>query len=89
MKSVRLLYDVLLYGLLESVKQSVEYIFEGGQALICNPPYNFHQIAWMSNSDHDYLSLQDMSNFTKVRINLMDVKAQGNLFCSVLRQNIV
>lgn len=36
MNSVCLLYEVALHGLLETLKQSSENIFEGVQAIICN-----------------------------------------------------
>lgn len=57
MESVFLVPNVQFHGPADSVEQSGEHIFQEVQALVCNPPYNWYQIASLSNSGHEFLSL--------------------------------
>lgn len=47
----------------EPVVQSGGDFFEPVQAVIRIPPYNSRQVTELSNLDHDFLSLQDSSQF--------------------------
>lgn len=62
-KSACLVYDVPFLRLLEAVEQSNEDIFQGVQAGIYDPPYSTPRNAELSNSENDWLIVQDMSHF--------------------------
>lgn len=55
------MYDGPVYGLLEALEQSSEDIFEGVKAVICNPPCNSIWNERLKILEHDFLSLQYMS----------------------------
>lgn len=84
MKSVCLVYDVLFLGLMDTGKKSCEDMFEELQALMCDAPYNTCQIAELSSSEKDRLSVQNMSHFVKFQSALMDVGLhEHQFFCAV------
>lgn len=66
LKSVRMVSKVQLQRLLEAVNQSSEDIIEGVHVVLCDTPYSTRRIAVLPNSEHDRLSLQDMSHFVEV-----------------------
>lgn len=71
-------------GCLEDVLHFGEDIFEIVQTVIGNRAYNACRILELSNSKHSTLSLQDMSQFLKALVVVMDVKSHGHLCCSVM-----
>lgn len=50
--------------------------------MTCDPPHNLRRIAALSNLEHYFLSLQDMSLFSEVVSAVRDVGGHGP--CSAL-----
>lgn len=63
MKSARLLYDTPFQVVLEGGRESVAYIFEGKQAVVCVPVYNIRLTVKLSSTGHGPLHLPDMGHF--------------------------
>lgn len=55
----------------EAVKLSFEDELEGVQAAVCDALYKTCQIVELSNSEHDWLGMQDMSYFVGLLPELM------------------
>lgn len=53
MISTSQMYNVSFQRLLEVMEIFSKDIFEGVQAVICDPPYITHWIVELSNSEHD------------------------------------
>lgn len=52
--------------------------------MISDPPCNARWIVELSNLNHERLRLQDMNHFVELLSTLMDLDADGNMFCSAL-----
>lgn len=65
--------------------QSSLDVSEGANAVIFNPLFNARQIAELSNSEHDQLSLQGMSHFVESPSTLTNWGAYVHMFCSAFQ----
>lgn len=83
-KSVCMFNDVLLQGLPQATEQSCKRIVVKEQALICHPSQKLFQISELPNTEHDRLSMQDMSHFAESLPKLTNDLGREGLNCSVL-----
>lgn len=60
------MYSMSFWLLLEAVKPFNRDMFEGLEAGSCSSPYITSQIAELSDSEPDMLTLQDMSHYAKL-----------------------
>lgn len=63
MKYAGMFYDVLFQRLFEVVEQVGEDTSKGIHTVICDPQYSTRPILELSDSEHDRLSLPDMSHY--------------------------
>lgn len=66
------------------LEQSGEDMLEGMQAVICDPQYNTCRISERLNSEHFWLSVQDMRHFIELLSAVMYLGAHAHLFRSAL-----
>lgn len=79
MKSVFLVYNVQVQALLEAVEHYGESMLERVETIVCSPPYNLGRTSAPSNAKHDFLSVQDMTQFVEVLTALIEVGKNGHL----------
>lgn len=79
MKSLCLVYNGALQGLLGDVEQLGDKQFDGLQAVICDPSYNICRIVELSNLEHNQLGTRDMGEFVEFFSAVMDFRGRGNL----------
>lgn len=75
-----ILYHIPLQRLLDAVKKSGEGTSEGVLVVIWDQPYSTRQFAELGDSEHDWLSPQDLSHYLKLLSSLMELCAYVHIF---------
>lgn len=75
MKSVGIVYDISYQRLLEGVVQSRKDITKSVHTVTCSPPCTSRWMAELSDSEHDQVSLQDMSYSLELLSAMIDLGA--------------
>lgn len=88
MKTMCILYDVLFQRMMKAVTQSSKDISKDVNGVHCNPLYDIRRITKLLNSEHHWLSLQDIILFMDLIYKLIDLHPRGHIHCTALQFRI-
>lgn len=84
LKSMCLVKDIPLQGLLEVMERSDRGISEGVEGLICDSPFYTRQTAELSDLKQCGLSLHDKGELVLSLLAIMELNTYGHLFSSAV-----